>query len=83
MAKFKNYKMVAHFETWSKSHDDEIYGIVSEDDINEHYFDVLEKDFNTMADLGLVNTEGSYYLLNHPTEEQISEYAERWGILWV
>lgn len=76
----KKFKMVADFNIWSLSHDDEIYTITTED--GEELFDVIEEDFLTMVDEGIVNHEGCYYLLNHPTEEQIREYAARWGIKW-
>lgn len=75
------FKMVADFNIWSLSHDDEIYTITTED--GEELFDVIEEDFLTMVDEGIVNHEGSYYLLNNPSEKQIREYAARWGIKWI
>ena len=82
MARFKKYKTVVDFNEWKKTNDpDKIYAITSEND--EHYFDVVEEDFIKMIDLGIVNHEGLYYLLNNPTEEQIAEYAAKYGILWI
>jgi len=43
---------------------------------------VYEDDFITMIDLGIVNSEGFYYLLGNPTDDQIREYAKMYGIHW-
>lgn len=81
MAKFSEYKLVADFNEWSKTHDqDKVYAITTEDD--EHLFDVYEDDFISMIDKGIVNSDGVYYLLNNPTDQQIKEYAKQYGILW-
>lgn len=81
MAKFPEYKLVADFNEWSKTHDqDKVYAITTEDD--EHLFDVYEDDFISMIDKGIVNDEGFYYLLNNPTDQQFKEYAKQYGILW-
>ena len=78
-----DFKTIAKYENWVKKHEDEeIYAIVMADDFDEVLFDVTEDDFNEMVDAGIVNSEGSYYLLNNPTLEQIRQYAYRWGIKW-
>lgn len=81
MAKFNDYKLVADFNEWRQNNDpDKLYCVTTED--GEELFDVYEDDFITMIDKGLVNSEGCYYLLNNPTQDQIESYAREFGILW-
>lgn len=83
MSRFKQYKTIANYNEWRKTHGtEEIYAIVSAKDINEHYFDVTDADMVEMIEQGIVNSEGHYYLKNNPTEEQIAQYAAKYGILW-
>ena len=78
----KEFKLVADFEVWKENHNpDKLYCIYSPDGKRE-LFDVYEDDFIEMMDLGIVNTEGMYYLLGEPTDDDIREYAKRWGIRW-
>lgn len=80
--KFKQYK---HILSYNELNDvDEKFEIYCITDIDgNELFDVLEEDFITMVDLGLVNSDGFYYLLNNPSQEEISEYAKKFGIKWV
>ena len=81
MAQINEYKLVADFNIWSLNNEGvEIYTIITED--GEVLFDVIEEDFIDMVNKGIVNSEGFYYLLNNPTEEQIREYAKQYGIHW-
>ena len=82
MDRFKEYKLVADFNEWSKNNDpDKLYCITTED--GEELFDVYEEDFISMIDNNIVNSEGNYYLLNNPSEEQIEQYAKQYGIHWI
>jgi hypothetical protein len=82
MAKFKEYKLVADFNEWSKNNDpDKLYCITTEG--GEELFDVYEEDFISMIDNNIVNSDGNYYLLNNPSEEQIEQYAKQYGIHWI
>jgi hypothetical protein len=77
-----DYKQTISFSEWAKTHNpDKIYCVCTES--LEALFDVYEDDFIEMVDKGIVNSEGHYYLLNNPTEEQIREYAKRYGIDWL
>lgn len=79
---FGSYKHILNFNELNNSDNFvEIY-CISDEEGNE-LFDVLEEDFITMVDLGLVNSEGLYYLLNKPSMEQIAEYAKKFGIMWI
>ena len=79
--KFKTYKHILNYDELINSHKKvEIYCITDID--GNELFDVLEEDFITMVDLGLVNSDGSYYLLNDASQEEISEYAKNFGIKW-
>lgn len=82
MARFNEYKLIADFNDWQETHDpDKLYCIMTED--GDILFDVYEDDFISMIDNNIVNSEGYYYLLNNPTEEQIEQYARQYGILWI
>lgn len=79
---FKQYKHILNYNELNDADERfEIY-CISDIDGNE-LFDVLEEDFITMVDLGLVNSDGFCYLLNNPSQEEISEYAKKFGIKWV
>ena len=81
MIAINDFKLVADFNDWSQTHDsDKLYCITKEN--GEELFDVYEDDFITMIDLGIVNSEGFYYLLGNPTDDQIREYAKMYGIHW-
>ena len=77
-----NYKYTVSYSHWVTTHNpDTIYCICTEN--LEILFDVFEDDFIKMVDRGIVNSDGYYYLLNNPTEEQIREYAREYGIRWL
>lgn len=79
---FKQYKHILSYNELDGADEKfEIYCITDID--GNELFDVLEEDFITMVDLGLVNSDGFYYLLNNPSQEEISEYAKKFGIKWV
>lgn len=79
---FKAYKHILNYNELINSNEMvEIYCITDID--GNELFDVLEEDFITMVDLGLVNSDGSYYLLDNASQEEISEYAKNFGIKWV
>jgi len=79
--KFNKYKLVTDYNEWKKTHKpDKVYCVTRES--GELLFDVYEDDFIEMVDNGLVNSEGRYFLLNDPTDEQIAEYAAKYGIWW-
>jgi hypothetical protein len=81
MIAINDFKLVTDFNNWSQTHDpDKLYCITKEN--GEELFDVYEDDFITMIDLGIVNSEGFYYLLGNPTDDQIREYAKMYGIHW-
>lgn len=78
----KDYKLVANYDEWVATHNpDKVYCITSGD--GDELFDVYEDDFITMIDLGIVNSDGFYYLLGNPDEDTIKEYAKLYGIKWL
>ena len=79
---FKEYKYILNYNELEKSEKEfEIY-CISDAEGNE-LFNVMEDDFITMVDNGIVNSDGDYYLLGNPSKEQIAEYAKKYGIMWI
>ena len=57
----------------------EIYAIHSDESCNTHLFDVLETEFITMLELGLINGEGSYYFIKPLSDKDIKVYRKKYA----
>lgn len=82
MKQFNAYKQTLNFLDWYETSDfEEVYCIT--DNNGNELFDVLETDFIEMVDKGIVNSNGDYYLLNNPTDDEIAQYAKEYGVKWI
>lgn len=81
--KIKEFKHEFSFNEWEKTHNPDKLYCISTPDMTQELFDVYEDDFIEMIEQGIVNGDGCYYLLGKPTEEDIKDYAKKYGIKWI